>query len=260
MPVAPVPGSPPPSPEAAGPLRPHPLLLRYYADEAGRRRRVGAWFDATAPRYDRITQWMSFGSGHWYRRRALRRAGLAAGASVLDVACGTGVLAEHARSLVGESGRVVALDPSLSMLLRARERDAGRLARGTAEALPFAAASFDLVTMGYALRHVADLRCTFAEYRRVLRPGGRVLVLEITRPASRAAHRVLAFHLGRVVPALARLGRRGAEARELMEYFWETIDRCVPPERILAALEEAGFSTVERAVDLAVFSSYRAVA
>jgi demethylmenaquinone methyltransferase/2-methoxy-6-polyprenyl-1,4-benzoquinol methylase len=63
-----------------------------------------------------------------------------------------------------------------------------------------------------------------------------------------------------VVPALARLGRRGAEARELMEYYWETIEQCVPPERILAALEEAGFSTVERDVDLAVFSSYRGVA
>jgi len=250
----------PPPAAAPGPLRPHPPLERYYADEAERRRRVGAWFDATAPSYDRITQLMSFGSGHWYRRRALRRAGLGPGARVLDVACGTGVLAAHARRLVGSSGRVVALDPSLGMLLRARARGAGRLTRGTAEALPFADASFELVTMGYALRHVADLRATFAEYRRVLEPGGRLLVLEITRPASRAVHRVLAFHLGRVVPALARIGRRGAEARELFEYYWETIEHCVAPERILAALEEAGFSTVEREVDLAVFSSYRGVA
>lgn len=255
MPETPAPGAT--APEAAAPLRPHPPLERYYADEAERLRRVGAWFDATASRYDSITQMMSFGSGHWYRRRILKRCGLAPGASVLDVACGTGVLAEHAQRLVGESGRVVALDPSLAMLLCARARGAGRLARARAEALPFGDASFDLVTMGYALRHVADLRTTFAEYRRVLRPGGRLLVLEITRPASRAAHRVLAFHLGRVVPALARLGRRGAEARELFEYYWETIDHCVPPERILAALAEAGFSAAEREVDLAVFSSYR---
>lgn len=260
MPPDPSPGPPPPPPEAAEPLRPHPPLARYYAGEGDRRRRVAAWFDATAPRYDRITQLMSFGSGHRYRRSVLQHAGLVAGTSVLDVACGTGVLAEHARRLVGASGRVVALDPSFGMLLRARARGAGHLARGRAEALPFVDASFDLVTMGYALRHVADLRATFAQYRRVLRPGGRLLVLEITRPASRLAHRLLGFHLGRVVPALARLGRRGAEASELMEYYWETIDQCVPPERILAALEEAGFSAVRREVELAIFTSYQGVA
>lgn len=243
--------------EDNGPLRPHPPLTRYYADETGRRKRVAAWFDATASRYDAITQLMSFGSGHWYRRRTLRRAGLAPGASVLDVACGTGVLAEHAQRLVGPAGRVIALDPSLGMLLCARARGARIPIRAKAEELPFADASFDLVTMGYALRHVADLRRTFEEYRRVLRPDGTVLVLEITRPRSRAAHRLLAFHLGRVVPALARVGRRGAEARELFEYYWDTIEHCVPPERILAALADAGFGAVGREVDLGIFSSYR---
>src|SRR5512143_1569310 len=185
MPGAARPG-PSPSPSTApAPLRPHPLLERYYADEPERRRRVRAWFDQSAPHYDWITQAMSFGSGHWYRRRVLAAAGVAPGAQVLDVACGTGVLAEAALHLVGPSGRVVGLDPSAGMLLQARRRGVRGLVLGVAEALPFPDASFDLVTMGYALRHVADLTATFAEYRRVLRPGGRVLVLEITRPQSR---------------------------------------------------------------------------
>jgi demethylmenaquinone methyltransferase / 2-methoxy-6-polyprenyl-1,4-benzoquinol methylase len=201
-----------------------------------------------------------FGSGAWYRRQALARAGLAPGQAVLDVACGTGVLSKGARALVGESGRVLGLDASFGMLLRAREHGIRPLARGLAEALPFADASFDLLSMGYALRHVGDLRTTFREYRRVLRPGGRLLLLEITPPSSRRARGALRFYLRRIAPGLARIGRRGAEARELMEYYWDTIETCQPPDVILACLGEAGFAGAERHVELGIFSEYRATA
>ncbi len=249
-----------PRQEAVEPLRPHPLLHRYYATEKERRRRVDAWFDASASRYDFITQLMSLGSGHWYRRRALAEVGLAPGQAILDVACGTGVLTAGARSIAGPTGRVIGLDPSFGMLRRAERRGRGSLVRGFAEALPFADASFDRVTMGYALRHVADLRSTFREYRRVLRPGGRVLLLEITPPSARYPNRWLRFYLRRVVPSLARLGSRGAEARELMQYYWDTIESCQPPKVILASLAEAGFAAVERQVDLGIFSQYRGTA
>jgi demethylmenaquinone methyltransferase / 2-methoxy-6-polyprenyl-1,4-benzoquinol methylase len=238
------------------PIRPHPLLTRYYPDEAARRRQVLAWFDESAADYDWITAAISLGSGGRYRREALLRAGLAAGMRALDVACGTGILTAHARQIVGPTGQAVGLDPSTGMLLRARGRGLRRLARGVAEALPFPDGHFDFLSMGFALRHVPDLRATFREYRRVLAPGGRLLILEITPPRSRLAFRLLALYLGRLVPLVARLGRGGRSSRDLMRYYWETIESCVPPPVILAALEEAGFGRVERRVELALFSEY----
>jgi demethylmenaquinone methyltransferase / 2-methoxy-6-polyprenyl-1,4-benzoquinol methylase len=247
----------PQGPPASAPLRPHPLLERYYADEEERRRRVARWFDGSAPAYDWITQVMSFGSGHWYRRKALLRAGLAPGMAVLDVACGTGVLASQARGVVGETGLVLGLDPSTGMLLQARDRRVPAV-RAIAEALPLADQRFDLLSMGYALRHVADLRATFQEYRRVLRPGGKVLILEITPPASRWRFRLLELYMHRLVPLAARL-RGGAGSKELMEYYWDTVKQCVPPRVILEALEAAGFTQASRYVELGIFSEYTAV-
>ena len=239
-------------------MRPHPLLESYYANEEERLRRVRAWFDAAAPDYDEITQAMSLGSGHWYRKTVLARAGLAPGARVLDVACGTGILAAAAQRIVDASGLVVGLDPSAGMLVESRRRGVERLVRGTAEALPFAERSFDLITMGYALRHVADLETTFAEYRRILRPGGRVLILEITPPRSRLSFGLLKAYLGRFVPWLVR--RHGAVQSELMAYYWDTIEHCVPPSAILGALRASGFAHADRRVELGVFSEYAAVA
>lgn len=242
---------------SSSPLRPHPPLQRYYASEEERRRRVDSWFDETAARYNLITQAMSLGSGHWHRRRSLLRAGLSEGMSVLDVACGTGVLAAHARDVVGPRGFVCGLDPSTGMLREARGRGVGALARGIAECLPLLDGRFDLLSMGYALRHVADLRATFSEYRRVLKPGGKVLLLEITPPRSRLGFHLLDLYLGRAVPLVARLGA-GSGTRELMRYYWETVTTCVAPAVILGALEEAGFSAAGRRTELGIFSEYTA--
>jgi demethylmenaquinone methyltransferase/2-methoxy-6-polyprenyl-1,4-benzoquinol methylase len=153
---------------------------------------------------------------------------------------------------------VVALDPSPGMLVQARRRGLDGLVQGNAENLPFADGSFDCVLMGYALRHVADLRQTFAQYRRVLRPGGRVVLLEITRPASRAVALALKLYLRGAVPALARLG--GRQVRELMQYYWDTIEACVEPATILGALGASGFAGARRGVELGIFSEYVAEA
>ena len=134
-----------------------------------------------------------------------------------------------------------------------------RLVRGIAEALPFPEGRFDFLSMGYALRHVADLRETFREYRRVLAPGGRLLILEITPPRSRVPFFLLELFLGRIVPLMAGLGRGGRTSRDLMRYYWETIESCVAPSVIVAALNEAGFAQVERRVEMAIFSEYVAV-
>jgi demethylmenaquinone methyltransferase/2-methoxy-6-polyprenyl-1,4-benzoquinol methylase len=248
----------PASDRPSDPIRPHPLLHDYYGSEGERRRRVVAWFDESAPDYDWVNQAISFGSGVRYRREALVRAGLAAGMSALDVACGTGVLAAHAQEITGRDGLAVGLDPSAGMLRQAAVRGVRRRVIGVAEALPFPDGRFDLLSMGYALRHVADLRATFQEYRRVLKPGGRVLILEITPPASRLRFGLLKLYLGRLVPLMARLGRGGRTSQVLMRYYWETIERCVPPAVILGALEGAGFRNVERSVQMGILSEYTA--
>ena len=239
------------------PLPPHPPLWRYYSGEPEHRRRIDEWFDQAARDYDWITQVMSFGCGHRYRRRVLLRAGLASGMRVLDLGCGTGVLAAHAQAIVGAAGRVTALDPSLGMLRQASGRGVRLRVRGLAESLPFAGERFDLLAMGYALRHVADLRATFRELRRVLRNGGKLLLLEITPPPNRLAFRLVKLYLGGVVPAVARL-RGGRGAQVLMRYYWDTIERCVQPAVILDALAASGFVQVSRRVEQGIFSEYSA--
>jgi demethylmenaquinone methyltransferase/2-methoxy-6-polyprenyl-1,4-benzoquinol methylase len=244
---------------SANPLPPHPPRERYYRDEAERRRKIGSWFNEAAGDYDWINQAASFGTGTWYRKEALLRTGLAPGMSLLDAGSGTGVVAAQAQGIVGGSGLVVALDPSLGMLGQAAKRGVRLRVRGMAEALPFPDQKFDLLSMGYALRHVVDLRATFQEYRRVLKPGGKVLLLEITPPSSRLAHHLLGLYMGRLLPFLARFGRGGKSSRELMEYYWDTIERCVPPATILRALAEAGFQEPQRYVEHGILSEYTAV-
>ncbi len=243
-----------------GETKPHPTLTQYYPDEPGRRKFVSWLFDETAHHYDWIIRVMSFGSGTWYRGDALKRAGLQEGMRLLDVACGTGPVSEAGSRITGPEGRVVGLDPSAGMLRETRKRLPVPLVQGTAEALPLGSGLFDVLSMGYALRHVADLDATFREYRRVLRPGGRVLILEWTPPRSRLGYLGTKFYLKRVVPNIARFGTGSRDAHLLMRYFWDTIENCVPPDTILAALSRAGFSDVDRKVVFGIFSEYTATA
>jgi demethylmenaquinone methyltransferase/2-methoxy-6-polyprenyl-1,4-benzoquinol methylase len=250
--MSPAPTSTPP------PTAPHPDLLEYYPEAGARRRFVDDLFDRGAPHYDWIVRLMSFGSGARYRRDALQRAGIGPGMTVLDVATGPGIIAGAARELVGSAGRVLGVDASLGMLREAQRRAAIPLARGLAEELPLASGSVDAITMGYALRHVRDLEETFREYRRVLRPGGTLLVLELTRPRPRTlTHGAVRFYLKTLVPGLVRL-RGGRDAAMMMHYFWDTIEQCVPPQSILGALAAAGFQQTRREVVLQIFSEYTA--
>jgi demethylmenaquinone methyltransferase / 2-methoxy-6-polyprenyl-1,4-benzoquinol methylase len=237
-------------------LSPHPVLDEYYPSESQRRERVDAMFDASAEHYDWINAMMSFGSGRRYRREAMERHGVEQGMHVLDVGSGTGVLALIAQERVGDGGRVVALDPSEGMLTQARANGVRETMTGLGEDIPFEDGQFDMLTMGYALRHVADLEKTFREYRRVLKPGGKVLLLEITRPRNRLGLFLLRLYMRGVVPALTRVFRRSRDAQVLMRYYWDTIENCVPPETILAALKSAGFQQVERKAVMGIFSEY----
>ncbi|HEY6527488.1 MAG TPA: class I SAM-dependent methyltransferase [Cellvibrionaceae bacterium] len=240
-------------------VSPHPVLTGYYADESSRRQKVDQMFNDSAEHYDWINSMMSFGSGEWYRRQALLRAGLKAGNALLDVGAGTGVIALIGQQIVGASGRVVALDPSPGMLAVAKARGVTNTMVGLGENLPFPDNSFDMVTMGYALRHVADLAQLFAEYKRVLKPGGKVLILEITRPQSALGRTLLKFYMKGIVPNITRLLRGSKPAQELMRYYWDTIDQCVPPQTILDCMATVGLANVNRHKVQAVFSEYTGV-
>ncbi len=237
---------------------PHRPLPAYYTGLDERRQWVRDIFSRTAGDYDRVERAMAFGSGSWYRRRALVQAGLRAGMTVIDVGVGTGLVAAAAAGIVGDATLVTGVDPSPGMVAAAKVPAGVRLLTGSAEELPLADASADFISMGYALRHVDDLAASFAEFHRVLRPGGRLCVLEITQPGTDWARAALRTYMRRVVPWLAaRIGRH-RDTPELMRYYWDTIEACVPPEAVLAAVTAAGFAGADRQVDLGIFSAYRA--
>jgi len=234
------------------------VLPQYWSDESSRRRYLDRLFDDTAGDYDFVERLLGLGTGSWYRRSALSRAGLKPGMHVLDIATGTGLVAREALATIGPSGRLVGLDPSQGMLERAGTLGVP-LVRALGERLPFAAASFDFVSMGFALRHVADLDRLFAEMRRVLRPGGSACILECTRPKNALHAAALRVFMTRVVPTVAAPWRRYAQARDLMQLFWDTIEACVPPEAVLESLGRAGLSEPRRSLALGIFSEYTGV-
>lgn len=236
------------------PIAPHPPLTDYYDRPESREGFVRDIFDETAPWYDWATWFLSFGSGDWYRREAVRRIGLAPGMRLLDVASGTGVVARAAAEVLGDSRAIVGMDPSIGMLRSGRTSNVK--VQGAAERLPFASQSFDRITIGFALRHFADLGAVFAECHRVLRPGGKLLVLEITAPESAVARGFLGVYMGRFAPAVIRMRTRSARAAQLFRYYWETTRDCVRPEVIVSAMGEAGFKEPRRGTALGIFSEY----
>ena len=237
-------------------IRPHPVLEQYYPVQAERQSFVDELFDGAARYYNHIGRMLDWGSGPMYRRQALQRAGLRKGMRLLDVATGTGLVARGGAEVVGDPKRVVGIDPNNGMLREARAALASPLVRGRAEILPFRADTFDMLSMGFALRHVEDLEVAFSEYRRVLKPGGRVLLLEVSRPRSRFMRWVIRNHFQRVLPWLARVTTRSEPAELLMKFYWDTIDRCVPPETILDVLRRNGFVDVKRRVYCDFLSEY----
>jgi demethylmenaquinone methyltransferase/2-methoxy-6-polyprenyl-1,4-benzoquinol methylase len=244
----------------SGKIPPHPTLPEYYGTSESRQSFVNDLFDRTASWYRTIDRATAFGMGGFHRRNALRAAGLRPGMTALDIGCGPGLTTQGALRLVGPTGYVVGLDPSAGMLHEARKSGCRTLVQGIGEQLPFRDARFDFVSMGYALRHVADLGAAFREYRRVLKPGGILFLLEVSRPRSAALRSAFRFYIRNVVGTGLATASRNQDMRTLLRYWWDTIERCESPEAILSALHEAGFRQ-ERVKELfsGLFRDYRAV-
>jgi demethylmenaquinone methyltransferase / 2-methoxy-6-polyprenyl-1,4-benzoquinol methylase len=206
--------------------------------------RVRGVFDSVAPRYDLMNDLMSGGLHRLWKRFALLQTGLRPGQRALDVASGTGDLGAGLARQVGRDGLAVLTDINREMLARGRDRliDKGIGAQvafviANAECLPFADASFDCVTIGFGLRNVTDKPAALASMRRVLRPGGRLLVLEFSkpRPGIRAAYDAYSFNV------LPRLGSIVAGDAASYRYLAESI-RVHPDQETLAAMiRDAGF-------------------
>ena len=175
---------------------------------------------------------------------------------VLDVAFGTGLVAREAAGIVGSTRKVIGVDPSVGMLRSAKQKLDFVAVQGAAENLPFVSNRFEFLTLGFALRHMSDLSMAFSEFQRVLKPRGIVCVLEITKPAGTIAGKVLKGYMRGLIPLLARFAGSRRSTGQLFKYFWDTIEACVPPERVIDALRQAGFEDVKRFVEIGVFSEY----
>jgi demethylmenaquinone methyltransferase / 2-methoxy-6-polyprenyl-1,4-benzoquinol methylase len=198
---------------------------------------VRAMFDRIAPVYDAMNRAMTLGLDQRWRRATVSAA-VAPGNKVLDACCGTGDLALAA---VRAGGRVTGIDFSERMLDRARRKStAVEWVLGDVTALPFADAGFDAATVGFGVRNLQDLELGLAELRRVLRPGGRLGVLEITRPRGLLAPFYRLWFDG-LVPLLGKLLPGGSA----YTYLPASVRRFPGPEELAELLRAAGFSDVD---------------
>jgi demethylmenaquinone methyltransferase/2-methoxy-6-polyprenyl-1,4-benzoquinol methylase len=241
---------------------PHRPLTNYYPSEEQRRDFVRDIFDSTAADYDRMEKLLALGSGPWYRHQALLRAGLKPGMRILDVGIGTGLVAREAANIVGDAALVTGIDPSVGMMASGELPAGITLVEGRAEAMPLPDGEFDFLSMGYALRHMSDFSAACREFHRVLKPGGRICLLEITRPEGRLTKLALKAYMKGLVPLLAGIVGKRRDTARLWRYYWDTIESCAPPASILATLEAAGFTGVRRHIEtraLSILAEYQAV-
>jgi demethylmenaquinone methyltransferase/2-methoxy-6-polyprenyl-1,4-benzoquinol methylase len=202
-------------------------------------------FDRIAGRYDVMNSVMSAGLHHRWRSRAADFAHLLPGQRALDVCCGTGDLALELERRVGPGGEVVGVDFSEPMLDEARRKAAERGSKvryeqANALSLPFADASFDATTVGFGVRNLVDLGAGIGEMARVVKPGGRVSILEITTPERPPLSWFYALWFDRVVPVLGTL----AGDRAAYSYLPDSVRRFPPAGDLAALMHEVGLREI----------------
>jgi len=215
-------------------------------DEDDKARRVGDVFRSVAPSYDLMNDLMSLGLHRLWKRFAIELSGVRAGSRALDVASGSGDLARAFAKRAGAAGQVVMTDINAAMLAVGRDRlvDDGVVAPATlcdAEKLPFPDDTFDCVSVAFGLRNMTHKDRALAEMRRVARPGGRVLVLEFSKPWKPLAKAYDAYSFS-VLPALGKYVARDEAA---YRYLAESIRMHPDQEALKAMMEAAGLARVE---------------
>lgn len=209
-------------------------------------RKVAGVFDSVASRYDVMNDLMSAGLHRLWKRFAVEASGVRPGESVLDVASGTGDLARLLSDRVGARGEVVVTDINSAMLRSGRDRllDAGKLlpvVQCDAERLPFRAERFDCVSIAFGLRNVVRKEAALSEMRRVLKPGGRLVVLEFSKVWAPLKPAYDAYSFG----VLPRLGRMVANDAGAYRYLAESIRMHPDQATLKAMMEQAGLERVE---------------
>ena len=228
---------------------------------ADKARRVAQMFAAIAPSYDLNNRLHSLGRDQAWRRAAARAAAVRPGQIVLDVACGTGDLALAFAQ--GPAAAVVGVDFTVDMLNIARQKrtrtpHAPWYHAGDAMRLPIADAGVDVVSIAFGIRNVADPAVAVAEFFRVLRPGGRVIVLEFSMPTSPLLRRLYQFYFRHVMPRTAALIAR--DRTGAYRYLPRSVDTFLDRPRTVAMLEAAGFRDVTvRPLTFGVAVIYRGV-
>jgi demethylmenaquinone methyltransferase / 2-methoxy-6-polyprenyl-1,4-benzoquinol methylase len=214
-----------------------------------KRSRVKGVFDSVAPHYDLMNDVMSFGLHRLWKRFTLARTGLKPGQAALDVAAGSGDLSLGLARRVGARGRVVVTDINASMLVGARDRllNAGfvgnvAFVQADAEALPFRERCFHCISIGFGLRNVTDKAAALRSMYRVLKPGGRLLVLEFSKPHLGALEPLYDLYSFQVLP---RLGQLLADDAASYRYLAESIRRHPDQEALRGLMEQQGFERCE---------------
>jgi demethylmenaquinone methyltransferase/2-methoxy-6-polyprenyl-1,4-benzoquinol methylase len=199
-------------------------------------------FDRIARRYDILNTLLSGGTDAGWRRRAARATVLAAGGSALDVACGSGKLTGELAKIAGAGARVVGLDFSPQMLeVARRDHPALEFIEGDALNLPFEGASFDAATIAFGLRNLADPVKGLQEMLRVVKPGGRAVVLEFLRPPKNLVGSAYRIYLRNLLPAIGGVVSGQPAA---YRYLSDTVDSYRTPEELSAMAVAAGWSGV----------------
>ena len=211
---------------------------------------VHAMFDRIARVYDGMNSVMTAGMHHRWRERAAQRAGLGPGDAALDVCCGTGDLALELAGRVGPGGSVIGCDFSEPMLDLAREKADASAAEGVrfewadALALPYDGERFDAVTVGFGVRNLADLDRGLREMARVLKPGGRLVILEITQPTRPPLSFFFSLWFDRIVPLLGGL----SDEPEAYSYLPESVRSFPTPGGLAEKMDRAGFTAIRYTV------------
>lgn len=230
----------------------------YYSNPSEKQQFLRGIFDRTAPHYERIAKWGWFGTGEVYRRQAILRAGAEPEMRAIDVASGTGAVARALLTILDGSDQLVCVEPSAGMIAESQKTVSAVHHQASADDMPVEAETFDLLTMGFALRHVDNLDAAFREFHRVLKPGGRALIMDVTRPETALGQFWFRLYFKHILPFLSLISTGDRESHRLMRYYWDTMDQMISREAVVEIFEDAGFRNVEHHVVAGCFSEYRA--